>query len=325
MPITRDMAVVFRVAAGPRLGFGHLARCRAIAAALGIRPRMSIRGTAATRRAASRLAVEVIGGARALTALRPDVVVVDDPHAGSARRWTALARRYGCKVAAIADSGQGRLPADLVIDGRICAAATSRRTPTLHGPRFAVVDARIAGLRTGVTTAPHRVVVALGGGRHVRQHVARVVAALAAALPQADIRVAPGFTDGALPALPAGRWIAPDALAPTLATAALAVVAGGVTLYEALALGVPTLGVAVVAPQRRTVRQLAAMGAVVDAGPVQQPGLPARLATLAAGVAASPTLSRRLARRGRRLIDGVGTQRIAEAIARLGHRGGRHA
>ena len=51
MPIIRHVAVVFRVAAGPRLGFGHLVRCRAIARALGVEPRVSIRGTAATRRA----------------------------------------------------------------------------------------------------------------------------------------------------------------------------------------------------------------------------------------------------------------------------------
>jgi len=51
MPITSGMTVVFRVAAGPRLGFGHLVRCRSLARALGVTPRVWLRGSAATRAA----------------------------------------------------------------------------------------------------------------------------------------------------------------------------------------------------------------------------------------------------------------------------------
>lgn len=310
------MAVVFRVAAGPRLGFGHLARCRAIAGALGVRPRMSVRGSEATRAAARRLDVELVDGRQVWTSPRPAVVVVDDPHGPAARRWIGAARRRGVPVVAIADSGQGRLPVDLVIDGR--ANAPAPRPHALYGPRFAIVDARIARLRQRVTTRRTRVVVALGGGRHVRQHVAPLVGALAAALPGADIHVAPGFTRGPRPALPAGQWMAAGALAPMLATAALAVVAGGVTAYEALALGVPSLGVAVVDAQRPTVRRLARLGAMVDGGAVWTAQAPRRVAALAAGLAASAPARRRLAVRGRRLVDGLGTHRIADAIAALG-------
>ena len=82
MPIIRHVAVVFRIAAGPRLGFGHLVRCRAIARALGVEPRVSIRGTAATRRAAATLGLRVLaGGLRVLDRERPQVLVVDDPSA----------------------------------------------------------------------------------------------------------------------------------------------------------------------------------------------------------------------------------------------------
>lgn len=315
MPIRRDMAVVFRVAAGPRLGFGHLARCRAIADALGVRPRMSVRGSAATRMAARRLDVALVDGRHVWTAPRPDVLVVDDPHAASARRAVAAARRRGVPVVAIADSGQGRLAADLVVDGR--ANAPAPRGPMLRGPRFAIVDARIARLRHRPAARRARLVVALGGGRHVRQHVALLVAALAAALPRFDIRVAPGFTSGPRPVLPAGQWLAPGALAPTLATASLAVVGGGVTAYEALALGVPSLGVAVVDAQRPTLRQLARLGVMVNGGAVWTPHAAGRVAGLAARLAAAPALGRRLAARGRRLVDGKGTHRIAAAIAAL--------
>jgi hypothetical protein len=47
------LRVLFHAAAGPRLGFGHLVRCRSLARALGVDARVSIRGSAATRVAAA--------------------------------------------------------------------------------------------------------------------------------------------------------------------------------------------------------------------------------------------------------------------------------
>ena len=118
MPIIRHVAVVFRIAAGPRLGFGHLIRCRAIARALGVMPRVSIRGTAATRRAGAALGLRVIdGGPGLLDREMPQILVVDDPSAPAARPWVSAARRRGIPVATIHDGGLARVDADLVIDG----------------------------------------------------------------------------------------------------------------------------------------------------------------------------------------------------------------
>ena len=60
MPITSGMTVVFHVAAGPRLGFGHLVRCRSLARALGVTPRAWVRGSAATRASARAMGGEVL-------------------------------------------------------------------------------------------------------------------------------------------------------------------------------------------------------------------------------------------------------------------------
>ena len=78
MPITSGMTVVFQVAAGPRLGFGHLVRCRSLARALGVTPRVWVRGSAATRAAAGALGCEVLPGSLSLAAVAPAVLVVDD-------------------------------------------------------------------------------------------------------------------------------------------------------------------------------------------------------------------------------------------------------
>jgi len=46
MTPSSDLRVLFRVAAGPRRGFGHLVRCISLARAMGIRPLLCLRGPA---------------------------------------------------------------------------------------------------------------------------------------------------------------------------------------------------------------------------------------------------------------------------------------
>ena len=195
MPIIRHVAVVFRVAAGPRLGFGHLVRCRAIARALGVEARVSIRGTAATRRAGTTLGLQVMaGGPGLLDREAPRVLVVDDPSAAAARPWVGAARRRGVAVVVIGDGAKARLDADLTVDGSVVAAPDPADRTRLCGPRYAVVDPSVAARRAARWPTDNRILVAVGGGAHVFAHVPAVVAALARQAPGADILVAPGFT-----------------------------------------------------------------------------------------------------------------------------------
>ncbi len=323
MPIIRHVAVVFRIAAGPRLGFGHLVRCRAIARALGVVPRVSIRGTAATRRAAARLGMRVLaGGPRLLGRERPQVLVVDDPSAADARRWVSAARRRGIPVASIDDAGLSRVPADVVIDGSVRTAPSADAT-RLFGPRYAVIDPRLAAPGAGRRARAGHVVVAVGGGAHVFSLVPAVVAALARRVPGLDIQVAAGFTARQQrPALPAGRWLRPGDLRRALSRAHLAIVAGGLTAYEACALGVPAVAVSVVPAQQPTVRALARRGAAVDGGPLGSTAAAGRVAARASRLLASPAAQRRLAANGRRLVDGRGARRVAVALRALAQTGG---
>lgn len=315
MSYARPFPVLFRIAAGPKVGFGHVARCRAVAAALGVVPRVSVRGGAATRRAIARLGLSVVpGGLRALDRLHPAMVVVDDPSAADARPWVDGARRRGIPVAALCDGGIGHVAADLVIDGSVRASAADA---DLAGPRYAVVDPRVTTLRRARPRAGRRVCIAVGGGAHVFSQVPPLVAALARRAPGLRIDVAPGFTARRRPALAGGRWIPPATLASTLAVADLAVVAGGLTAYEACALGVPAVAVAVVPTQQPTVRGLAKRRAVVDGGSLYDVDAPARISRVAAALIEAPARRHRLARAARQLVDGRGAERIAAALRRL--------
>ncbi len=143
------------------------------------------------------------------------------------------------------------------------------------------------------------------------------MAALARRSPGLRIDVAPGFTSRRRPVLAGGRWIAPAALASTLAVADLAVVAGGLTAYEACALGVPAVAVAVVPAQQSTVRGLAQRRAVVDGGSLYDVDAPARISRVAAALIEAPARRHQLARVARLLVDGRGAERIAVALRRL--------
>jgi spore coat polysaccharide biosynthesis predicted glycosyltransferase SpsG len=118
----------------------------------------------------------------------------------------------------------------------------------------------------------------------------------------------------------------------------VAILAGGVTLYEACALGVPAVAVPLSRHQHITVRGIARAGAAIDAGRLPAEG-GSHSAYGAAGssrrrgsggsrpveravreaerLLGDAAARRRMSRAGRRLVDGHGAFRVAERLRRL--------
>lgn len=319
----RSLRCLFRIAAGPRLGFGHLLRARSLARALRLRPVVSVRGGGAVWGTARRLGCRTEQRGLAEMSVRDyDVWVVDDPSPDEADRWLARARRLGVPSVAIQDVGRNRHGADLVVDGRIHPSPTLDRHAALAGPRFCILDPKLATLRRQSTERPRpSVLVALGGGSHVHRLAGALVGEISRRCPRAAITVAPGFCGRPdRVRLPAGRWMTnARRFATALAQCDVAVLAGGVTLYEACALGVPAVAMAVVPAQRPSVAAFSAHGATIDAGSADD-----RAAARVAGEAVARLLVDRAARErasaaGRQLVDGFGAERVAahiRAIAR---------
>ena len=292
------MNVVFHVAAGPRVGFGHLVRCRSLARALGVPPVVFIRGSAQTRRRAAASGWTVVT-AREFWKIASPVVVVDDPSPAHAAAALRQARRRHCATVTIHDTPGGPAPrGDLAVDVRADA---------MLDPSIAIAQCwRHAPER-------RRVLIALGGGEHVFTLAGIISSALSAREHNLDIVVAAGFAPrDDRPRLKYGRWIdAPNGLAVELSKATVAIVAGGVTLYEACALGVPAVAFAVTDAQRPAILRLAKQRAILAASTVN--ALTAHVSRLLNDAQAR----RRLAAAGRRAVDGRGVFRVADRIREL--------
>lgn len=330
--------VLFAVAAGARIGFGHLVRCRSLARALRVAPVVVVRGTATTRARARAAGWHVlerpVDQHQALAGAR--LLVVDDPSPPSMRAWVARARRLGVRVASVHDLGIAAVASDVLIDASLSPDRSVRgRRATLHGPSFAILDPAVE--RTRARQAARsvmsswrarrpRVLVALGGGRQLAL-AARIADAVASHVPHVDVAVAGGFAAGARrPRLARGRWIdVRDGLAREIAAATVVVTAGGVTLYEACALGVAAVAIPLNAAQHVTIRAVAGRGAAIDAAArLTSPSAAIRpldavgpAADAVAALLANDATRGRVAGKGQELVDGLGAFRVADQLRSL--------
>jgi spore coat polysaccharide biosynthesis predicted glycosyltransferase SpsG len=326
MTRTPRPAVLFRVAAGPRIGFGHLVRAVSLAKALKVEARLSIRGGRQAVAVARRMGATVVAGGTARSVLAggaPALLVLDDRVASRTGSWRRAARRLGIPIAGVHDLGIGLGDADLVIDGSLRPTVRAGAR-SLLGPRYAILRPGLVRRRLHALAARRarggsspRVLVSLGGGprRGLAVRVARLVAARH---PEATVGVAAGFVKSAGREASSGiQWIPSDRFDEALAQADVAVIGGGVTLLEACCLGVPCVAVAVAASQRPSVEEAAARGAVLDGGLLDGPRACAVAADAAAGLLRDSPRRLRLALRAARLVDGRGAARVAAALGRL--------
>lgn len=307
---------LFRVAAGPRIGHGHLRRAEVLARLVGVSAVLSVRGTGA--RAAALPVCPLATPAQTLDRLAPRVLVVDDPHLRHAEAWTVAAQRRGIPVVSVHDLGIARVASTLAVDGSVTSPATGwPASRTLRGLRYAVVSPPSASSRrTGDT---RRVLVSLGGGR--RGRLTRAVAfELARRHPDLEVLVA-GDAEHVLQDGPVRlRYVcASRGLGPWFARVDAAVVGGGVTLYEAVAAGLPTVALAVVPAQRPTVRAFAARRLTKDAG-LADPCVDrtaTRVAQRLEGLRRQRAWVAHVRAEGPRVIDGQGARRVSRAILAL--------
>jgi len=313
--------VVCVAAAGPRRGFGHLVRCGVVARALGVPFEVVLRSSPRTAATARRLGWRVLRSTASLdTRPRPDLVVVDDPSTVHAGYWVRQANLRRIPVATIHDLGLGRVPSDLSIDGSPVTGPRTRPAD-LQGPAFAILDPAVGASRVRRRPRPRaHVLIALGGGARGRRFATRLARTLVRRSPLVTVDLVAGFAPPRqlAPLPPRCRWVhAPNGLASRLAGATVAVIAGGVTLYEACALGTPAVAVPIVRTQRLTIGAFASAAAVLSPAARASDAGSDRVAAAVLLLLRNPRKAAALARSGSRLVDGRGASRVTLELAAL--------
>ena len=321
--------VLLRLDAGHAVGLGHAVRARALLEALG-RPLDLVvagRGEAlAAQFPAARHVPCGAGGDADLADLvareSPDLVLVDLPHLPESG-WRAL-RGAGRPVAAVDDEG-GAVVADLVINGTVLDRyhhypALPPGARLLCGADYTLL--RPAFGQTAWEAGAARGVVAVAGGGAWADLLAGPTLDRAGGGP---VRLVVGPACPGVEALAARaarhgvvlrQGLSPSALAGALARARVALVTGGMVLYEAMAVGVP----AVVFPQMPNLPPeadwFAARGAVRTLG--DEGGMDeARLAAEVTALLGDEAAARAQSRAARALVDGRGLARAALALGTL--------
>jgi spore coat polysaccharide biosynthesis predicted glycosyltransferase SpsG len=327
----RPIRLLLRIDANHRVGFGHAVRSSALVATLRLVTELVVAGddlhALASFFPSARLrSVERDNLTAILDSEQPDAVLVDLPR-HTPNMWSVL-RGNGRPVIAVDDEG-GAVTADLVINGTVLD--DYHLYPALSSRGRALVGSAYTLLRPAFGTTPWRnpdrrsVAVVVGSGERAwrwafalmghgldRSNWGEVSFVVGASC--AEIETLRQASDRAGVRLISG--LDAPALANLLARSRVALITGGMILYEALAVGVP----AVVFPQIPNLIPEAAWFAA--RGAIRDLGFEGGMDMALVGTAVRNLLRDRAeagtqSTRARALVDGRGLDRAARVVEAL--------
>jgi UDP-2,4-diacetamido-2,4,6-trideoxy-beta-L-altropyranose hydrolase len=329
------MRVVLRADASRTEGSGHVMRCLTLAEALVVRGHavhlaVTVDGIPWLSDAVAATGLPVLGvlpgelSADALLSIEPDWVVVDS-YELPAEQISGLDTRV--PVLAIVDGDLRGIRGTLYLEQNLGSDELDWDVPEgghlLAGGQYALIrDAvlRERRLHPWVIGGPPRVVAVLGGTDPLGA-IVPVAAQLAELSAQIELTlvVGPEHRDEVARLL-AGRdsvtIVAPTTgLAELLGTADLAVSAAGTSAWEICALGLPAVFIAVVDNQAGSLQRMIDHGLALGIDlTAEGPAGFDRLCQLLEMLASDEPTRRSLSRRASELFDGLGKQRVVEAM-----------
>lgn len=313
---------MFLTEAGNGAGLGHLKRSLALATeleALGAKVRFAVAGDV-ERLAASDIGLPALSALqwtrasglalRALADWRPGIVVVDSY--AVTPKFLEEIRVTGAYVVVIDDLADRVIPADMVVNGAYHASRLPYQglpeTVFLLGPQYVLLDPVFGRQPPRTISQPVlRVLVTLGGEGDAEQ-LSEVVTIVGSVTPEAAIDLVVGPFASA-PADHGHRVVlhrGVSSLRAFLLNADIAVTGSGMTLYECLAAGTPSVGLCLADNQRPNFEELARAGLILQ----DEPDLKQALEKMAGDLSLRETLSRN----GRATVDGGGALRVATAL-----------
>lgn len=344
--------LVFRADAGSGIGSGHVMRCIALAQACiadGMKAQFFSRtGSDAianrVTQAGCTLSVPPEFESAAEDALatlelarapgRRAAWVIVDGYQFDAKYLDALAGG-NVRLAVVDDlAALERYPTDIILNQNIDAEQHSYRAKPgcrlLLGPAHALLRPEFSAWdawRRPQAGIASRVLVTLGGS-DASEAGARVLTALAAFESRLEIRLLRGATDAQAASLDVAAQVARSAghdvslrlysadMPSELAWADVAIAGGGTTVWELAYMQTPALLLVLAGNQRANVEGLARAGCAVNLGEWSRIRIP-QMTEAIATVIRDRQQRDAMAQKGRRLVDGRGSQRTARAIRDL--------
>lgn len=312
--------VLIRADGGPGIGGGHIVRAIVLSEALaadGCDVHLLTKDNGWIRAAAGRFRCKVhflraadneslivVQTARRLGA-RLILMDVQDTSA----EYVRYLQESGAAVITIDDRGRGAELADATF---MAGAAARREKNYYYGPAYAILAPRILELRK-TAAAPEQIRTAvIFLGTFDPRHHAKLVPALADRFPAVSFR---WFSSEAGMNRPNLQVIqsAQDVFLDHLSNADLAVVSGGVSMFEAAALGRP----AIILPQARHESDQAAVFAAAGAALLPESPSVEHTAHAVESLLAAPQKLHEMHSQGMALVDGRGLERVRDVVRRL--------
>lgn len=333
--------IVFVTETGPAVGWGHLARCLALARAAGgsdVRHLFLVEGGGPSALERIRLAgFDAVSppwrsdphtALRKIRGLAADATVaVVDAYGVAPQFLIDLRAAVGC-LAIVDDVADRISPADVIVNGGL-GAARSLYPPRgggdyLVGPEYALLDP--AFRRRPVRDAADpvaRVLVTLGGGRP-GDDLRAAVAAVDRVFAGCQVDVAVGASGDGPPSSRTERTARNEVtthhglpgLRDLMVEADLAVAGAGVTFLELLACARPAVLVRMADNQGPNVEEGLRRRVALCAGVAGDASLGECIETALRQLAADPARRREMGELGRRLVDGRGACRVAGELAK---------
>jgi spore coat polysaccharide biosynthesis predicted glycosyltransferase SpsG len=283
------------VDAGRQLGYGHAVRCVRLAKSL--RRRHSVVFYPLSD--SCREFIESSGHTVAKESAFPPVVITD---LREVHGITAAIHRQGSKHISIHDLGLAQCHSDIAIDGsitRLFPYCTDKNRSLFLGPQYMITRDPVK------RDKPNDSVLLTFGGGSTSAFAQKIAEELW------RVGLTPITTRGFIGSDP----MTEQEFAQAMATCRFAISGSGVTLYDLLASGVPTISVAFDRLQLRTADAFHEHGAVLNAG------LMHRLSTNTLmhhclEMLENRTLVQRLGQAGQALVDGKGLSRVVEIVRR---------
>jgi UDP-2,4-diacetamido-2,4,6-trideoxy-beta-L-altropyranose hydrolase len=283
------------VDAGRQLGYGHAVRCIRLAKSLSRRHSVVFYPLSDS----CREFIESSGYTVATNSAFPPVVITDlrEPHG-----ITAVIHRQGAKHISIHDLGLAQCHSDIAIDGsitRLFPYGIDKDRTLFVGPQYMITREPVKREKSNDS-----VLVTFGGG---------YTAAFAQKISEELWRcgLTPITTRGFIGSDP----MTEQEFAQAMATCRFAISGSGVTLYDLLASGVPTIAVAFDRLQLRTADAFHEHGAVLNAGLMQRLST-STLMRHCLEMIENRNFVQRLTQSGPALVDGKGLSRVVEIVRR---------